>query len=131
LPFVPAIFPYLGSVFFLSPGSPGVHGTKIFYTTAENKSKEEIGLDSLFYFFFTLFVELDLEDERETVDREGEERVTRALDVLLTEREEEELLDGETRLGEYDLELGEEDLILEEDRLRAESDEELRLVVDL
>ena len=73
------------------------------------------------YYFFTLFVDLELEEERETDDREGEERVTRALDVLVDEREEEEFLDGDTRLGEYDLEL-EEDLILdlEEDRLGAE-----------
>jgi hypothetical protein len=67
-------------------------------------------------------VDLELEEERETDDREGEERVTRALDVLVEKREEEELLDGDTRLGEYDLELEEEDLILdlEEDRLGAE-----------
>ena len=46
--------------------------------------------------------------------------MTRALDLLVIEREDYELLDGYTRLGEYDLELGEEDLILEEDRLGAE-----------
>ena len=75
----------------------------------------------IFYFFFTLLEELELEEDRETDDREGEERVTRALEVLVDEREEEELLGGDTRLGEYDLEL-EEDLILdlEEDRLGAE-----------
>jgi len=73
----------------------------------------------IFYFFFTLLEELELEEDRETDDREGEERVTRALEVLVDEREEEELLDGDTRLWEYDLEL-EEDLIFEEDRLGAE-----------
>jgi hypothetical protein len=60
-------------------------------------------------------VELDLEEERELVDREGEERVTRLLDVLLNEREEEELLDEDTRLGEYDLELEGAALILDRD----------------
>jgi hypothetical protein len=47
----------------------------------------------------TLFEELDLEEDRELVDLEGE---TRVLDVLLNEREEEEVLDGDTRLGEDD-----------------------------
>ena len=54
------------------------------------------------YFFLTLFEELDLEEERELVDLEGEGRETRVLDVLLNEREEEEVLDGDTRLGEDD-----------------------------
>jgi len=50
----------------------------------------------------TLFEELDLEEERELVDLEGEGRETRVLDVLLNEREEEEVLDGDMRLGEDD-----------------------------
>jgi len=50
------------------------------------------------------------------VDREGEDRVTRELDGLLNEREEEKLLGVDTRPGEYDLEL-EEDLILVDDVL--------------
>jgi hypothetical protein len=49
------------------------------------------------YFFFTLFVEL--EEERETDDREGEERVTRAVDELADGREEEDMILEEDRLG--------------------------------
>ena len=82
-----------------SPGCPDVPGTKIFYTTADNKSKEEFGPDSVFYFFFTLFEVLDLDEVRELVEREGEERVIREREGLRKEREEE-LLDVDTRPGE-------------------------------
>ena len=95
-----------------SPGRPGLSGTKIIYTTDDNKSKEEIGVSSQqnedvirsIYFFFIRLLELELVEERELEDLDGEERETRELDVLLNEREEEELLDGETRLGDEDLE---------------------------
>lgn len=52
------------------------------------------------YFFFIRLLELDLVEERELDDLDGEERDTRELEVLLNEREEEELLDGDTRLEE-------------------------------
>jgi hypothetical protein len=96
----------------VSPGRPGLSGTKIFYTIADNKSKEEIGASyqrkedviRSIYFFFIRLLELELVEVRELDDLDGEERETRELDVLLNEREEEELLDGEMRLGDEDLE---------------------------
>ena len=96
----------------VSPGRPGLSGTKIIYTTDDNKSKEEIGVSSQqnedvirsIYFFFIRLLELELVEERELDNLEGEERETRELDVLLYEREELELLDGDTRLEEEDLE---------------------------
>ena len=36
-------------LFFLFARKPRRFGTKIIYTTAENKSKEEIGLDSQYF----------------------------------------------------------------------------------
>jgi hypothetical protein len=74
-----------------SPGRPGLSGTKIFYTTAGNKSKAEIGLSSQqnedairsIYFFFIRVLELELVEERELDDLEGEERETCERDVLL------------------------------------------------
>jgi hypothetical protein len=53
----------------------------------------------VFYFFFTLFEELDLEEVRGLVDREGEERVIRAREGLWNERDAERL-DVDTRPGE-------------------------------
>lgn len=47
------------------------------------------------------------------------ERETLARDELLKDREEEELLEGATRLEE-DIERGDDDLSLEEERLGAE-----------
>ena len=57
-----------------------------------------------FYFFLTLD-EVDREDDREDddreiEDREGEERETREEELLLKDRDEEELLEEDTRLGE-------------------------------
>ncbi|UCE39755.1 MAG: hypothetical protein JSV17_09685 [Candidatus Aminicenantes bacterium] len=72
------------------------------------------------YFFFTLLVELDLEIERDEEDREGVDRETRVDELLLKDRDMEELLDDEMRLGEYDLLLEEEVLILVVDRLGVE-----------
>ena len=74
-------------------------------------------------------VEVDRDDERDVDDREGEDLEVCVRDVLLTERDEEELLDDVTRLGAYDLLLEEEDLIREEDLLDIEEDD--RLEVDL
>jgi hypothetical protein len=62
---------------------------------------------------------LERETEREEEDREGEDRETLARDVLLMDRDEEEGLDDEIRLGELYL-LPEEDLIRALDRLGVE-----------
>ena len=70
-------------------------------------------------------VEVDRDEERDTDDREGEDLETCVRDVLLTERDEEELLDDVIRLGAYDLLMEEEDLIREEDRLDIEEDDRL------
>ena len=70
-------------------------------------------------------VEVDRDDERDVDDREGEDLEVCVRDVLLTERDEEELLDGVIRLGAYDLLMEEEDLIREEDRLDIEEDDRL------
>jgi hypothetical protein len=89
-------------LFFFLPGNFGFPGTKIFYTTAENKSKEENSLADRgsFYFFFTTLTERDREMERDEDDREGAERETRERDVLMTDREGEERLDEDIRLEE-------------------------------
>jgi hypothetical protein len=54
LPLTPATIPDQVSVFLL-PGNLGFSGAKIFYTTAENKSKEENGYTAWDRFtFFSL-----------------------------------------------------------------------------
>jgi hypothetical protein len=67
----------------------------------------------LFHFFLTLLFDPDREVEREAEERVGEERETVAREGLLKDRIEEEPLDGDTLLGEYELRLDEEDWILE------------------
>lgn len=62
---------------------------------------------------------MERETEREEADREGEDRETLARDVLLMDRDEEEGLGDEIRLGELYL-LLEEDLICVLDRLGVE-----------
>ena len=53
-----------------------------------------------FYFFFTFFAELERETERDAEDREGVDRETFVRDVLRMDRDEEELLEDDMRLGE-------------------------------
>jgi len=59
------------------------------------------------------------EEERDEEERVWVERETLARDELLKDREEEELLEGATRLEEDDIELGGDDLILLEERFGA------------
>lgn len=60
---------------------------------------------------------MERDDVRDAEDLDGEDLETGARDMLLTDREEEDLFDGEMRLGEGELERGEEVLIREFDRL--------------
>ncbi len=68
------------------------------------------------YFFLILLVELEREDEREEEMRDEEDLEMREGDVLLKDRDEEELLDAE-KPEEEDLILGEPSLTWGEDRL--------------
>jgi hypothetical protein len=83
-------------------------GTKIFYTTEKNKSKEEIGGVGYFFLIFPEELEREVDREEETLAEEDLVDM-REEDELLKERDEEELLGDENREEE---EKEEEDLIL-------------------
>lgn len=62
------------------------------------------------------------EEERDEEERAGVERETLVRDGLFKDRDEEELLEGATRLEEDDIERGGVDLILLEERLGVEKE---------